>query len=507
MSELTSIRVLRTLAIAVLVVGLTACGQQEPPASQGSEEAAVAATVPTKIPITTSSEEARALFVEGRSLLDNLHFTEARRKFEQAVEKDPGFATGYVFMAASAPTAADFFDAIGKAVAYADGASEGEQLVIRALSSGARNDQAAQFEALTALVALHPKDERAHMGLANYYNGQSDFKSASDHFGHAVAINPQMAVAYNGLGYAQRNNDDLAGAKEAFAKYIELIPDEANPYDSYAELLMEMGQYDDSIENYRKALALDPNFPSAYAGISINQSLKGNADAALAAAAEMLAAARSPGAKQAAILSAVVSQLFAGDSEAALSALDEAYAVADAEGDHAAMGNISEFRGDILLVADNTDKALESFAASLAHRQQVDSNDAVKAQAERTYLFKSGLTAMVANDIETAQTISAKYGAAVATGGTAFERRRVHELAGYLAMEDEDKNTAVAELVQANQLDPIVLYWSAVANQVAGNIEAAKNLASRAANRNTLSPNLPFFRQEALQLLEELSGT
>lgn len=500
------VRVLHAPIVILLAIGLAACGQSEPPATNAAEDAAAAtAATATKIPITTSSEEARASLLEGRTLLDNLRRTESRAKFEQAVKHDPSFATGYVFLAVSAPSAADFFDAIGKAVAYAEGASEGEQLVIRALSSGARNDQDAQLEALNALVALHPKDERSHMRLANFYNGQADFESASVHFGHAVAINPQMPAAYNSLGYAKRFNDDLDGAKAAFEKYIELIPDEANPYDSYAELLMEMGDYDESIKGYQKALEIDSDFPSAYAGISINQSLKGNVDAALAAAADMLAVARSPGEQQAAIFNSITAHLFAGNTEAALAASDEMMAVAVGDGNHAAMGGISEYRGDMLLVADKTEEALAAYTESLAHRRQADINDANKAQAERTYLFKSALTAMVANDIESSQATAAKYRAAVEANGTLFERRRVHELTGYLAMEDEDKSIAVAELAQASQINPIVLYWSAVANKNAGNADAARDLADRAANRNTLSGNLPFFRQQALQLLEELS--
>ena len=43
----------------------------------------------TKMPITTASEEARKLYLEGRDLLERLRGTDARRLFEQAVAKDP----------------------------------------------------------------------------------------------------------------------------------------------------------------------------------------------------------------------------------------------------------------------------------------------------------------------------------------------------------------------------------------------------------------------------------
>ena len=504
MTALNLTRALRALVLCLLAVAVTACGRQEQSATEPAEEAA--ATVSAKVPVTISSKEALELFEEGRALLDDLHFIESRPYFEQAVEKDPNFAMGYVLLANSSQSAAQFFDAVEKAEANAAGASEGEQLIIRALSAGAKNDQAAQLDALNELVSLHPKDERVHMQLGNYYNGLQDFESAATHFGHATAINPSFAGAYNSLGYAHRFNDDLDNAKEAFAKYTELIPDEANPYDSYAELLMEMGQYDESIENYQKSLEIDPNFAASYAGISINQSLKGDSAAAQKAAKDMLAVARTPTEKQGAIFRKVTSHLFAGDTEAALAASEEMYAVANADGDNAAMGGIREYMGDIMLKVDDGAKALEYYEGALSHRQQADINDANKAQAKRTHLFKSAIAAMVSDDNETATAIAAKYKTAAETNGTSFERRRIHELAGYVAMNDDDNETAVAELAQANQLNPIVLYWSAVANKDAGNNEKAKELASRAANLNTLSGNLPFFRAEALQLLEELSG-
>jgi len=111
---------------------------------------------------------------------------------------------------------------------------------------------------------------------------------------------------------------------------------------------------------------------------------------------------------------------------------------------------------------------------------------------------------MVTGDHDTLASRSADYTAAVEDAGSAFERLRVPELAGYVAAVNEDYATSAAKLAQANQLNPIVLYWSAMANAGIGNTERARDLASRAAYRNVLSPNLPFFRQEALHLLADL---
>lgn len=501
-----STRALRALNLCLFAVLIVACGRQDPPTTEAVAEGEELETVSTKVPITTSSEQARTLYDEAQALIDDLHFTEARPILEQAVAADADFAMAYVLVAVTSQTAAEFFTAIENAQLNADGTSAGEQLIISAAAAGAKNDQVAQLAALENLVSMHPGDERTHNRLANYYNGQQEFENAIMHYGHAIAINPEFATAYNSMGYAHRSNDDLDSARTAFKKYVELIPDEANPHDSYAELLLEIGQYEESIENYRKALAIDRNFSASYAGISINESLRGDEAAALESVAQMLSVARTPGEKRGALFQSVTSHLFAGNTDAAIAACDEVFVVASSQGDSAGMGGVREYMGDIMVAAGDGTKALEYYDSALAYRQESDINDANKAQAERTHIYKSTLATMVNDDYDGAVALTSQFSRAVESVGTAFERRRVHALEGYLALMRKDNETAVTELAQANNLNPVVLYWSAVANRDAGNLEAARDLAFRAANRNTLSANLPFRRAEALQLLADLQS-
>ena len=73
---------------------------------------APAATSADRIPITTSSEEARQLYLKGRDLAEKLRATDARALFQQAAAKDPGFALAQVGLANSSGTAKEFFDAV-----------------------------------------------------------------------------------------------------------------------------------------------------------------------------------------------------------------------------------------------------------------------------------------------------------------------------------------------------------------------------------------------------------
>jgi len=102
-----------------------------------------------------------------------------------------------------------------------------------------------------------PQRLRARLLLGFARTGQQEYEKRS-RSSRAPRARLQLLAGYNGLGYAYRplhRYDERA----AFKRYIQLIPDEPNPYDSYAELLLKIGRHAESIEMYRKALALDPH--------------------------------------------------------------------------------------------------------------------------------------------------------------------------------------------------------------------------------------------------------
>ena len=57
--------------------------------------------------------------------------------------------------------------------------------------------------------------------------------------------------------------DNIKEAIEVFQANTFLFPKEANPYDSLAEAYLENGEKEKAVKYYKKALEIDPNFPSA----------------------------------------------------------------------------------------------------------------------------------------------------------------------------------------------------------------------------------------------------
>ena len=74
---------------------------------------------------------------------------------------------------------------------------------------------------------------------------------------------PPPVMHLNRLGYQLLELDKVDEAIDIFAANVQLFPDNANVYDSLGEAYYRKGDKEKAVESYRKALELDPEFPSA----------------------------------------------------------------------------------------------------------------------------------------------------------------------------------------------------------------------------------------------------
>ena len=450
-----------------------------------------------KVPITTSSQEARQLYLDGRDLLEKLRATDARRLFEQAVAKDPNFALAYVGLANTSGTNGEFVDATKHAVALADKVSEGERHLILALDSGMKGDPAGNLKHLTDLVALFPNDERAHNQLGQLYFGRQEYSSAISHYVKATSINPSFSTPYNQMGYAYRFLEKFDDAERAFKKYTELIPNDPNPYDSYAELLMKRGRFDESIKMYEKALSIDPNFVASYIGIGNDYLAMGKTDQARETFSKLAAHARNTGERRLAHFWNAASYVHDGATDKAIAELKAGSALAEAEHDAGTMSGDLVQMGDVLREANRLDEALAKYTEAVKLIEGSQLPDQVKAATKRNNLFEEGRVAVAKNDLVTAKARADEYQRQVEPRRAPFEVRQQHELAGLIAMAEKRYPAAMEELGQANQRDPRVLLLMARAAQATGNNERAAALANKAAHFNELSFNFAYVKSKA----------
>jgi tetratricopeptide (TPR) repeat protein len=453
------------------------------------------------IPLSTSDQDARRLYLEARSKSEQLRAHDARELYEQAAAKDPTFALAHYQLAINSATAKDFFAHLKEAAALADKASEGERLMILALEAGGNAEPKKALEYLQELVATYPNDERAHFLLGGALIGQQEYDKAIEQYRRTIEINPDFSPAYNSLGYAYRPLEKYADAETAFKKYIELIPGDPNPYDSYAELLMKMGRFEESKTQYRKALEVDPHFTPSKVGLATNLMLQGRHDQAAAEMDRLYQAARDDGDRRTALFVKGVIRADQGATDAAVKEIEREYTLDAHLADTANMSGDALLIGNILLAAGRLDPAAKRFQQALDLVEHSSLSDEVKADTRLADHYNRGRVALARGDLATARTAADAYAQGADARHNAFRSRQAHELAGQIALAQKDYDGALRELEQANQQDPAVTYAIALAYRGKGDARAAQEWAGKAANANILPlASYAFIRAEARKL-------
>ncbi len=460
-----------------------------------------------KVPITTVSEEARTAYLHGRDLLEQLRFTDAHQYFVSATELDPDFALAWMAAANTSPTTHEFFASMRHAIATADGASEGEQMMIRAFEAAVNRDPETQRAQLEALVAAYPGDERAHNTYATFLFGQQDYEPAIAEYRKAVAINPDFSQPYNQLGYSYRFLGEFEEAEKAFVRYIELLPDQPNPYDSYAELLMKMGRFEDSIASYEKALSIEPTFIASYIGIANNLIFMDRTQDARAALSRIAEIARTGGELRQMHTWKAASHLHEGDFDGALAEVQSRYDIAAENDDRVAMSGDLNLMGDMLLEAGFSEEASARYEASVEMMEASEATDDIKEAVRRNDIYESARLALAARDLETAENLADDYREAVALHNVRFEVQQSRQLDGLVALASGEPEAALFELANANQQNPRVLLLNALAFSAAGDREAARAACLQVVNFNQINFNLASVRGTAQRMLDELEIT
>lgn len=488
--------------IGALLLVLSGCASN--PIVTGNSSAVASATN-GKIPISTTSADAKSLYLQALSVTDQLRAHDGRALFEQAVVKDPAFAMAHYNLALVATTPKVFSLQMKTAVAQSATVTEGERLLILALQARANVDQAKSLQYTEQLVAKFPRDERARMALGLAYFAQQDYEKAAVEFKQAIEIEPSFSPAYNMLGYAYRPLGKNEQAEAAYKSYIQLIPNDPNPYDSYAEFLMKTGRFDESIAQYEKALSIDPHFSGSFTGIAADLMFLGHYDEAIAKAQKLYDTAQDDGERRTALLTQAMVYVDAGQSERALQRLSTEYALDAAIADTVAMSADAVAMGDVLLDSGNADAADAKFALARDLIATSGQSTNVKADTKLADRYNMARVALAKHDRTTFESGAASYASGAQAQHNAVRIRQAHELAGLIAFDERNFDLAVVEFKLANQQDPFVFYALARAYQGAGDAAKARTWALAAANANIL-PTLPFafVRRKALKMVESL---
>jgi TolB-like protein/Tfp pilus assembly protein PilF/predicted Ser/Thr protein kinase len=196
----------------------------------------------------TNDPEAYQLYLKGlyyweRRTPETLD--KARDYFNQAIQRDPGYALAYVGLA-------NYY------VAVPDYGPIPE-------SEAAPKAKAAAEKALS----IDDSSADAHAALAGSLWSLFEFSRAEAEFQRTLELNPNLANAHHWFGlflsWEGRNPEALSQIRRA----VELDPLNLQYQCNLGQILANAGQSDAAIEQLKKALEMDPNF--SYAHVELRQ--------------------------------------------------------------------------------------------------------------------------------------------------------------------------------------------------------------------------------------------
>ncbi|HZQ20020.1 MAG TPA: tetratricopeptide repeat protein [Terriglobales bacterium] len=191
----------------------------------------------------------------------------------KAVRLDPKFAMGHEILAQVSLDPAEQVREQHLATETKGNATPPEQTVIDWFQNAADHKLIPAITSMNDVLHKYPHD-RWLVFLANgWLMQQTQYQRAAEVYENSGIRNSPGLINNAAYTYAR-----LRQYKKAFAlmeQYVKMLPHDANPNDSYAELLRMAGHYNSAIEHYRAALAINPHFYSSAYGIADTYLLMG----------------------------------------------------------------------------------------------------------------------------------------------------------------------------------------------------------------------------------------
>ena len=206
--------------------------------------------------------DAQTAFLRGRFLLAARTvpaLEHARVQFQQAVDREPGFADAYAGLAEAYVLLANY-----NVISPEDARTTGKTAALAALAI-----DPSMAEARTALAEIQAELEW-------------DFRAGERNFRQALTDNPNYAVAHQWfaayLAAMGRFDESISEMEQAWT----LDPVSLRIGVDLGRAYYFARQYDRAIAQYRKVLELDPNFAQAHSMLGMALLAKGDHDSAIA---------------------------------------------------------------------------------------------------------------------------------------------------------------------------------------------------------------------------------
>jgi len=269
--------------------------------------------------------------------------------------------------------------------------------------------------------------------------------------------------------------------------------------------VMKLGRFDESIAQYEMALAQDPHFMSALRGIAANLMFKGKPDEARAQLQKEYDIATNDGERRTALFEMTIFFVDDGKMDSALNCIDKQYQMAEKDNDVPQMAADVETKADILYEMGKYDDALALYEKSGKMYEGSDLSQVMKENVKLGHHFPLAAIAAKKKDFKKAMSEAEEFQKGAEAKQNPNLIRQAHGLAGMIALEQKNYDKAIAELEQANQLNPYVLYRLSLAYIGKGEKAKAKEFCEKAAHMCTLpTMSYAFVRAKAEKMLAKM---
>ncbi|PLX31102.1 MAG: hypothetical protein C0600_06450 [Ignavibacteria bacterium] len=259
-----SIRSCRRFSVLLLVIVLVASCTPSPEAND--------------IPITTASDNAKALFMQGREAMEFGRDDEARTLLDEAIAEDGTFALAYFYRALVATSASEWKANTDLATQNRDQVSPGEQYMIDMIPAFVAGDMEKRLSLAKALAEAYPKSPRAQLELARAQQELDDVESARATLEAALSLDASFSPSYRALAvnYLFNEPKDFAQAENYANTYVEQQPNLADAHIVLGDVYRAQLKLTNAREEYTRAAKDNPKSNIAFSKLGHSNTFLGN---------------------------------------------------------------------------------------------------------------------------------------------------------------------------------------------------------------------------------------
>ena len=226
----------------------------------------------------TDNIDAYDLYLRGRQALKGPDRSKAAQSaldfFQQAIQKDQGFALAYTGVADASLMMYENSKDSFWAQKATDAAQRAEQLKdnlpeVHFALGGVYRQTGKTAEAIAELdrgLKLAPNSDAGYVRLGTVYAQAGRQEEAIATFNKGIEVNPYYWVLHNELGHAYFSIGQNDKALDEFKKVTELEPDNVTGWNNLASMYERVSRYQDSIPAYQKSIEIAPTW-AAYCNL------------------------------------------------------------------------------------------------------------------------------------------------------------------------------------------------------------------------------------------------